>query len=302
MAARERLREDGGSVAVLVALAMAALAGFAALGVDVARAYAQQQRLNQAASSAALAGAQSLPADPAAAQQTALQYAAENGVPAGDVATQVSSDDTTLSVTAGAPYAWTFGRVLGLPPLWLTAQAAAQVGVLDGVQGAQPWGVPQQDFQPGQSYVVKTGPSGETGGNFYPLALGGNGASQYEQNVEQGYPGWLSVGETVSTETGDMSGPTEQGLEYRIEQDPNATWDDVSADSPRLLRLPVVTASGDGKSQVQVVALAVFFLQGLDGSGDVTGIFENAFVAGQWCRLGSAGCQDEGAYAVKLVQ
>lgn len=290
---------ERGSVAVLVALMMVVFAGFAALGVDVARVYVEQQHLRQAASAAALAGAAALPAEPATAQQTATQYAANNGVPGSELATQVTTGDTTLDVTASAPFHWSFGQVLGLAPFTLHAQAAARVGVLQAVQGTVPWGVPSQAFAVGRSYTL----FGQlvSPGNFGGLALGGTGAANYEQNIEHGYGPWLAVGDQVTTEPGKMAGPTSKAVSYRISADPNASWDHVAPGSPRLLRVPVIGSYGNGRSSVQVVALAVFFLQGME-SGDVIGIFEDAFVPGQWCAIGSGGCQNDGAYVIKLVE
>ncbi|HEY5032579.1 MAG TPA: pilus assembly protein TadG-related protein, partial [Actinomycetes bacterium] len=60
-----RERDDGGYVAILVAIALPLFMTLAALAVDVANWYAQAQRVQQAADAAALAGSVYLPLDPA---------------------------------------------------------------------------------------------------------------------------------------------------------------------------------------------------------------------------------------------
>ncbi len=54
-------------------------------------------------------------------------------------------------------------------------------------------------------------------GNFAALALGSTGASIYEGNITNGYDGTISVGDLILSETGNMSGPTYDGVSYRVE-------------------------------------------------------------------------------------
>ncbi len=79
-----------------------------------------------------------------------------------------------------------------------------------------------------------------------------------------------------------MKGPTKQGVEDLIAQDPTATWDagcncvnsPLGSSSPRLIRialfdprLPVVS----GRNYVTVIKVGGFFLASIQPNGDVIG-------------------------------
>src|SRR5712691_8254306 len=74
-----RLGAERGQVLVLVAVGLVALLGFAGLSVDLGSWYHQQRSEQATADAAALAGAQDLPYDPAAAAADAIRYADTNG-------------------------------------------------------------------------------------------------------------------------------------------------------------------------------------------------------------------------------
>jgi Flp pilus assembly protein TadG len=290
--------DQRGSVAILFALALTALMGFAALVVDVGQAALTGQRLQQAAAAGALAGAVRLPQDPAGAVAAAVAVAAGNGVAPGSVSATPSPDGTSLRVTVQGSTPTTFARVFGIQRLTLGGTATAQVGLPGAVFGAVPFGVPAQTFVVGQPYVLKSG-SGNVQGNFFALALGGRGAANYEWNLEHGFAGWLHVGDEVEPEPGDMAGPTATGVQYRLDADPGATVAAHGPDSPRLLLVPVVTGYGPGRSQpVTVVGFAAFFLTGQDDAGDVVGVFERAVVRGGFLPYSAA--DDAGVHVVRL--
>jgi hypothetical protein len=54
---------------------------------------------------------------------------------------------------------------------------------------------------------------------------GSTGASDYENNVATCNPAKVDIGKPMTTEPGNMVGPTAQGTAARIAQDPNAYWD-----------------------------------------------------------------------------
>lgn len=96
-AARRRVRDERGNVAVLTAAGMVVLFGFGALSLDLGRGYLLRQRLQDVSDAAALAGAQALP-DRTAAEQTARAVAAANGAAPGTVQVAVSGDNTSIRV------------------------------------------------------------------------------------------------------------------------------------------------------------------------------------------------------------
>jgi len=75
-----RLRSERGQALILAALAMVVILGFAALAIDVGYWYSQKREVQNAVDAAALAGAQELPDDPAAAETVAREYLTKNGV------------------------------------------------------------------------------------------------------------------------------------------------------------------------------------------------------------------------------
>ena len=97
-----RKNQDGQAV-VLMVISLAVLTGMAALVLDVGIWMRTDRRLQQTADAAALAGAQMLPADPAAASSTALTYANKNGgdvLSADIVVTSTFTSNDTISVSA----------------------------------------------------------------------------------------------------------------------------------------------------------------------------------------------------------
>ena len=147
-------------------------------------------------------------------------------------------------------------------------ESAAQVDLVDIKQGdTMPFGIVVDNpsdtvnygFEEDKTYVIKyTAGNKLTPGNYGALALGGNGANVYKNNIANGYNA-LSVGDKVSPEPGNMKGPTIQGIEARKGATP-------------YVRIPVVTPFGNGKSQdVEVLAMLAFKLGGVDSDGGVSG-------------------------------
>lgn len=124
-------RNESGQAVVLMVLALVVLLGMAALVLDVGAWFHDKRRLQGTADAAALAGAQQLPDDPAAAKDMALTYAGRNG---GDVAgsdvvisTTVLPNDT-IAVKADRSDAGIFGSVLGIGAAHIDARAKVRVG------------------------------------------------------------------------------------------------------------------------------------------------------------------------------
>jgi len=83
----QRLRRDDGAVAVITALLMVALLGFAAVSVDVGANYAERRQLQNGADAAALAVAQEsscrTSATPTTTAQTLVQANVNDGLATG---------------------------------------------------------------------------------------------------------------------------------------------------------------------------------------------------------------------------
>ncbi len=191
-----RVRDERGAVAVVVALVLVPLMGFAAIGVDVAGMWSTHQQLQNGADAGALAiaqgcgrGACGVPAD------TAQKYASDNHVGPGATGAVVTFDAGTglVTVEARTTRPHLFAPVLGINSSALKAQASARWGSPNGgtsmlplafswcewkaqTNGALPSGsTPATIFFPKTSDTGCTGPSNNfTPGGFSWLKTAGS--------------------------------------------------------------------------------------------------------------------------------
>ena len=149
-------------------------------------------------------------------------------------------------------------------------------------------GNPSQDDPPapGQYYSVDLPPINK--GTPIP------GGDEYRENIERCNPTSIEKGDWLATEPGLMTGPTNQGMQDLIAQDPDAEWDEATqsvtgsnfAVSPRIVlipihdpRIPIVS----GRKQVQVVKVAAFFMERMTGPAEVRGRFLKVRAPGAPC-------------------
>lgn len=296
------LREEKGAAIVVVALSITAMMGFGALVVDVGNLYLNKTRLSNMADAAALAGVQDLPGDPQSAVASAYSYAAQNGMNNDVVGVSISNDNTILTVNANRTVPFFFAKVFEMTTANVAARAAATIKPILAANGVVPFGIVKQQFTYGQTYTLKEGGGCGYSGNYGALALGGNGANIYRGNIQNGYNGQLRIGDWISTEPGNMSGPTSQGVDYRIGLDPTATFATVQKGSPRILTVPIIDSLDvNGRSDVQIVGFAAFFLEGVGGHGNnnyVTGKFMQMVMPGDI----STGDTGYGLYGSTLIE
>lgn len=266
------LKEEKGSVVILVTLFMIVLLGMMALVVDVGMAYAERTKLQNVVDAAALAGVQNLPQEHQA-RSMATFYAERNGVPVEDLVIEISADKKSIQVSARKLLISFFARVLTNETGYVGAQAVARSGVISAIGGLAPLAIEEDEFAYGQLVELKFGAGGSTGGNFGPLDLGekGGGASDYREYLKKGYEGVLAVGDKVWTETGNMSGPTKKAIEYRFEAicccDIGSF--DFSSSCPRILIVPMYAGNiSSGKTQITITGFAAFHVEEIPGSGN----------------------------------
>lgn len=142
-----RARREDGQALVLSVLLLAALLGCCALVLDVGSWFREKRQLQANADAAALAGAQSLPGDPAGAVSLAVQYATKNGggVSAGDVT--VSSGLTpndTIEVKAHDNSPGFFSKLFGINTVNVGATATARTDLPSAALNAAPMVVSEQ--------------------------------------------------------------------------------------------------------------------------------------------------------------
>lgn len=302
--------DERGVVAVLTALAMTVILGLAAVSVDAGLLYVAREQLKNASDAAALSGAQLLPEGREQAEAAAREYAGYNDIDAAEV--RVDEGRRRVSVGAGRQRRTVYARIFSRREEQVGAESTALAGPISGVRGAVPFGVERGDFTYGELYALKLSSEGGGNdgggdgtpyrGNFHALALGGEGAANYRRNVAGGYPEMLRAGDTVLTETGNMRGPTRQGVKERIAADPGATHEDFGRGSPRLIYVPVVDfCEVAGRKDITVIGFAAFFLEGYrEGSDSVMGRFVRLVADGEVVE--GAGAEYFGVTAVRLVK
>ena len=122
------LRDQRGSVIVLLALTLTIVMGMAAITVDLGRAWVQDVRLQAAADAAALGGARELSIGSAAAIAAAEALLQANGVTLGIATITVettNSPDDTLRVRLDDTATWLFAPAIGFAPQQAVGAEAA---------------------------------------------------------------------------------------------------------------------------------------------------------------------------------
>jgi len=302
-------RQQCGSVLPFFAACMTMIMGFCAISIDAGRLYTTKLALVNVADAAALAGASRLPEDPGGGIQTARDYASLNGADPSSVSVEVLGDDgRKIRVDVQRQVRLEFAGVLFSNQEPVVVRSSAIIGVTRRAKGAEPFGLEEAAFELGLSYVIKLDSGSDPGpsqGNFHALALGLRGAATYRHNVQYGYQEYLTVGDQVDTETGNMEGPTQDGINARLNSDPLATYENHSATSPRVLLIPVIYSFDvDGRKKVLIRGFASLFLEDYrvpgSGSHEIVGRFLRRIIAGDMDQDGTV--TDFGTRTVKLVR
>jgi putative Flp pilus-assembly TadE/G-like protein len=195
-----------GQTIVLSLIFLVVLVGMAALVVDVGSWYRADRKLQANADAAALAGAQELPLDTAAAQAAALDYADTNdgGLKAEDVKFLTSSvPNDTIEVTTDRPAPGFFAQLFGRNVVDVRAKAVAKVGSPSEARWAAPIGVderhPLLQCQPQPCFdqdtdldLTKTGP-----GAFRLINIdqsrGGTSPATLGDWIRHGFDGYMPL-------------------------------------------------------------------------------------------------------------
>jgi len=283
--------DNKGAVAVIVAICLFAIMVTTALAVDVGSLFEDRRHLQTVADAAALAGAQELPDSRDEAEQKAIEYISFNYGEGVEIDIEIGSylgvDNASITVTVLNPDSpLYFARVMNKESTPVGAKATAIVGSPRALSGV-PWGVPEEDWKPGEPYVLKwgSGPLGETfSGNFQPLSLESldgktAGGAVYENNIIYGSAP-IEVGEMVDTLPGNKVGKTDQGVYERIYGQDNFIKDaflalvEMTANGYKLIdpdsqfiMVPIIPGLEEthGKSiPVKILGFAPFIITGYD--------------------------------------
>jgi hypothetical protein len=272
--------EDRGAILVHVAIALLALVAFTTFVADYGALWTARRQAQNAADSAALAGAISLAWDnstdlsftgPAyeaayAESQRNFIYGKPPDVQHTDITFGVCPDGSPNCIRVnvyrtadrGNPLPMFFGYFVGLTSQSVKAMAIAEVGAANATNCMLPFTVPDQFIDnngndvydagdtfvapsssgPGTGYTVATTYGTEfelKGGAQQMLSPGwrqaldfGAGASTYRAAISGCIDVEYGIGDIVPPKNGNMSGPTMQGIDDLIAEDPNAYWDSTS--------------------------------------------------------------------------
>ncbi|MDB5098772.1 MAG: Protein of unknown function rane [Cyanobacteria bacterium RYN_339] len=272
-----------GSALYMMVGGIAALFGAAAWVVDIGAGMKERSHMQAAADAGALGAAFELKNGASAAASAGKAWVGKNGydVTTGAVTTwNLPSGQPAVSVKWKQPIKTTFGAIFGVPSFDVAIASSATLGGLMRIpQGAMPFGLPAYQNASGTWYglvddspetyaplaagvrlQLKTGAGGGKKGNYLPLALDGTGASTYADAIVNGAHSAIDFDSVVSTETGNMAGPTRSGVSGRLARGaayadifvpmiPKAEWD-----------------SNNGRSTVTVIGFVMARLEPVVGS------------------------------------
>jgi Putative Flp pilus-assembly TadE/G-like len=204
---------QNGQATVITVIFMTALIAMAAAVLDIGSWYRADRALQSTVDSAALAGAQALPENPAQAQALALEYANKNGGDVDVTEIKISSKavpNDTITVDAKAPAPGFFSRIFGIDSVTVGAKATARAGggaqfkyvapiVVDEKHpGLQCSPNPCEGIQELKYQHLKNNGSPDGSGNFGFINLtddGGTGTSDLGDWILKGFSGYLGTGD-----------------------------------------------------------------------------------------------------------
>lgn len=299
------LKSQKGTSIVFFAILLTAIAGFAAITVDIGMIAFEKAKLSNTVDSAALAGVQELVSNSPNTLNVVNMYISANNNNLKSTAITVDELSRSVEVRGIKTVDSYFSRVFGKNVQDVEAVARAKVENISSISGCRPIAVVQQTFVYGNIYTLKEGAGDGYSGNYAAISLGGNGASVYEGNLLNGYNGTISVGDTIQTETGVIAKKTEKSIHTLIDNCnhiPPCTYTYYNKNCSRIIFIPVVnTLMVNGKEYVKVLGFATFFLEGAENHGGHTDII-GRFITYQADGETSPDINDYGTYGIKLVR
>lgn len=189
-----QVKDERGAVAVMVALLMVPLLGFAAISLDVAGMWWEKQQLRTGADAGALAIAQDCGVGRPACStpsSTAQQLATDNHRGGGATGSVVSITPSKVTVRTSAVHNHAFAPILGVNSTLIDAQATVQWGAPAGGTAVLPLVFSWCEWQQQTGGAM---PSGTTSRTIYLTKTSQTtGCTGPSNNVVPGGFGWLTV-------------------------------------------------------------------------------------------------------------
>ncbi len=289
---RNGRKNERGATLVTTAIFATAIVVFVGFVADAGVMMYQRTRMQVAADAAALAGAKALLNSEGQAVVAAQELAKQNGFPikADQVKVEKGSrvtvaidspTDSLVSRVLAATQAQAEPKAPAAQPanFVIGAKASADLHCIEVQHGARPWGVPETDFAVGREYILKQGAGNSTKGNFQALALDGTGANIYRSAILNGSKTTVKNGDMITTETGNMNGPTVTAVNQLVGND-RTSYEQARLNPSRTPRVVTVVLldngsyfNANGRSNVQVSGFARFFITYTTNRGEVYGRF-----------------------------
>ncbi|HET9832106.1 MAG TPA: pilus assembly protein TadG-related protein [Vicinamibacterales bacterium] len=122
--------------------------------------------------------------------------------------------------------------------------------------------------------------------DFYAINLTDSaGGNDYRTNIGTCINETEAIGDVLTVKPGNMVGPTKQGVGDLVAEDPGASWNgkkivgSAYAVSPRIVPIAMFSPADfmaqdrqSGVFDLKIVNMLGFFVQGVSGGGDVTGV------------------------------
>lgn len=302
-----RRRSEHGQALAMSALFIVVLAGAAAIAVDVGSYMAHRRSLQNDADAIALAASQGLP-DQGETMALADSWAVKNGIDPDTMTVTITDQNLPhepnpkVRVDLAADHVLTFMSVLGKSTADVSTTATAIKTSPGGGNQLVPWSILEETkdtTSPGDPVVLKYDANTSSDGNFGAVRIDGNGSNIYEESVMHGSQTAICAQSAVdcdgpsiiTTETGNMTGGTRDGTDYRLDNTSAAcdSWDEAiienadgthtiqpecnpfvpggNDDSYQIIIVPVIDQLCNGSCSVGVVEFALFYLEGYGDDG-----------------------------------
>jgi hypothetical protein len=264
------IRNEDGSIVVIIALFMTILIGLSALVLDMGMAYNNKSQLQKDLDSIALAAVRNLPANDTTSEEwnnakiTAREYAAANGIPilpdSDIIPVYEEGIITGIQIKGQSNVQFNFARIFGNESKTIYSDATAKLMTVSGMADFIPLSIEEDAMARAAAnnmYVIKYGSHEDdelvTNGWFGTLGLDGNGSNTFEQSFKYGATTTVNIYDFIDVENGVETGASRDGFNYRIighEGCHIATVDGkqvvvngsgvICADCPRVVSVPVV--------------------------------------------------------------
>lgn len=346
-------RSEHGQVLLMFVMLMPVLLGMVAMAVDIGGYASDRSTLQHSADAIALAAVQELP-DADAAQSVADQWALKNNIDLADMTVTITGTSTggtpKVTVQLSRGHDFVFARIFGVEDAQVGARAAATKSSYGGGGFIVPWAVTQETIDNsgnGELITMKYDSRNVSQGNFGAIRLDGSDSDFYEQAIMYGSTStvcsiWVSGcdagdcpgsscaetapecdGSLCRPKTGNMTGPTRDGVDYRMDNTSEACdsfaeaftltggdyklnagcnpFNGSGTDSRRVIIIPIIDDFGNGSSDdLEIQGFAMVYLEGYD-SGKCQGNeceIKGRFIKNNVTISGLAGTYDPGSYLV----